>query len=163
MRNNRLHSASVTFCSTGLKNASGVWRRRDLDGSQQSFMLQCHVIRKTFYLYFVTSSVFATYCREFLIYISCYTAVSLLYRLVLTGGHKAYFEKLCLQFGHYTDLVPISFVLGTSYIIIFCSSVPSIFWLRRSLLSATQWFSTFSLRREPNPDLRFCWRAALKL
>jgi len=51
-------------------------------------------------------------CREFLIYTSLYSLISVIYRFSLHGEQKKTFEKLCLQFNHYTDLVPISFVLG---------------------------------------------------
>lgn len=50
--------------------------------------------------------------REFIIYIVLYTTVSIVYRNVDNPYFKDYFEKLCLQFRSYTDLIPISFVLG---------------------------------------------------
>nr|XP_039254757.1 uncharacterized protein LOC120331695 isoform X1 [Styela clava] len=57
-------------------------------------------------------SVYKLFYKEFIIYITLYTILSLVYRYVSHSDFKNYFEKLCLQFQSYTDLVPISFVLG---------------------------------------------------
>ena len=53
-----------------------------------------------------------SFFREFLIYSVLYLAIALTYRFLMKSDQKLFFEKLCLQFEHYTDLVPISFVLG---------------------------------------------------
>ncbi|XP_002130457.2 uncharacterized protein LOC100175557 [Ciona intestinalis] len=57
-------------------------------------------------------SVYKLFYKEFLIFITLYTILTVVYRALLHGESKVYFEKLCLQFQDYTDLIPISFVLG---------------------------------------------------
>ncbi|CAK8672576.1 unnamed protein product [Clavelina lepadiformis] len=57
-------------------------------------------------------SVYKLFYKEFVIFITLYCVVSMTYRFGMSRNGKEYFEKLCLQFEHYTDLIPISFVLG---------------------------------------------------
>ncbi|XP_053142597.1 bestrophin-1 [Hemicordylus capensis] len=51
------------------------------------------------------------YC-EFLIFISFYFSISLVYRLILSESQRLMFEKLALYCNSYAELIPVSFVLG---------------------------------------------------
>nr|XP_061469049.1 bestrophin-1-like [Rhineura floridana]XP_061469050.1 bestrophin-1-like [Rhineura floridana]XP_061469051.1 bestrophin-1-like [Rhineura floridana] len=51
------------------------------------------------------------YC-EFLIFISFYFSISLIYRLILNESQRLMFEKLSLYCNRYAELIPVSFVLG---------------------------------------------------
>nr|XP_034979168.1 bestrophin-1 isoform X2 [Zootoca vivipara] len=51
------------------------------------------------------------YC-EFLIFISFYFGISLIYRLVLNESQRLMFEKLAMYCNSYAELIPVSFVLG---------------------------------------------------
>nr|XP_020662645.1 bestrophin-1 [Pogona vitticeps] len=51
------------------------------------------------------------YC-EFLIFISFYFGISLIYRLILNESQRLMFEKLALYCNSYAELIPVSFVLG---------------------------------------------------
>ncbi|XP_066489128.1 bestrophin-1-like [Tiliqua scincoides] len=51
------------------------------------------------------------YC-EFLIFISFYFSISLIYRLILSESQRLMFEKLALYCNNYAELIPVSFVLG---------------------------------------------------
>ncbi|XP_062974802.1 bestrophin-1 [Elgaria multicarinata webbii] len=51
------------------------------------------------------------YC-EFLIFISFYFSISLVYRLILNENQRLMFEKLALYCNSYAELIPVSFVLG---------------------------------------------------
>ncbi|XP_025070885.1 bestrophin-1 isoform X3 [Alligator sinensis] len=51
------------------------------------------------------------YC-EFLIFITLYFTISLIYRLVLNESQRLMFEKLALYCNNYAELIPVSFVLG---------------------------------------------------
>ncbi|KAL8170063.1 UNVERIFIED_CONTAM: Bestrophin-1 [Gekko kuhli] len=51
------------------------------------------------------------YC-EFLIFISFYFGISIVYRLILSESQRLIFEKLALYCNSYAELIPVSFVLG---------------------------------------------------
>ncbi|XP_007426606.1 bestrophin-1 [Python bivittatus] len=51
------------------------------------------------------------YC-EFLIFVSFYFGISLIYRLILNESQRLMFEKLALYCNSYAELIPVSFVLG---------------------------------------------------
>ncbi|XP_054827768.1 bestrophin-1 [Eublepharis macularius] len=51
------------------------------------------------------------YC-EFLIFISFYFGISIVYRLILSESQRLMFEKLALYCNSYAELIPVSFVLG---------------------------------------------------
>ncbi|KAJ6652216.1 hypothetical protein lerEdw1_012982 [Lerista edwardsae] len=51
------------------------------------------------------------YC-EFLIFITFYFSISLIYRLILSESQRLMFEKLALYCNSYAELIPVSFVLG---------------------------------------------------
>uniref|UniRef100_A0A8D0C3K9 Bestrophin homolog n=1 Tax=Salvator merianae TaxID=96440 RepID=A0A8D0C3K9_SALMN len=51
------------------------------------------------------------YC-EFLIFITFYFGISLIYRLILNENQRQMFEKLALYCNSYAELIPVSFVLG---------------------------------------------------
>ncbi|XP_038621269.1 bestrophin-1 [Tachyglossus aculeatus] len=51
------------------------------------------------------------YC-EFLIFLTCYFSISLIYRLFLNDSQRLLFEKLSLYCNNYAELIPVSFVLG---------------------------------------------------
>ncbi|XP_048342740.1 bestrophin-1-like [Sphaerodactylus townsendi] len=51
------------------------------------------------------------YC-EFLIFISFYFGISIVYRFILSESQRQMFEKLALYCNNYAELIPVSFVLG---------------------------------------------------
>uniref|UniRef100_A0A8D0GHY1 Bestrophin homolog n=1 Tax=Sphenodon punctatus TaxID=8508 RepID=A0A8D0GHY1_SPHPU len=51
------------------------------------------------------------YC-EFLLFITFYFGISLIYRLILSESQRLMFEKLALYCNSYAELIPVSFVLG---------------------------------------------------
>nr|XP_056702267.1 bestrophin-3 [Euleptes europaea] len=57
-------------------------------------------------------SIYKLLYREFLLFASLYTAISILYRFFLTGSQKRYFEKLSLYCDKYAEQIPVTFVLG---------------------------------------------------
>ncbi|XP_077194930.1 bestrophin-3 isoform X1 [Paroedura picta] len=57
-------------------------------------------------------SIYKLLYREFLVFASLYTAISILYRFFLTGSQKRYFEKLSLYCDKYAEQIPVTFVLG---------------------------------------------------
>ncbi|XP_006886170.1 PREDICTED: bestrophin-3 [Elephantulus edwardii] len=57
-------------------------------------------------------SIYKLLYREFIVFAILYTAISLMYRLLLTGAQKRYFEKLSLYCDRYAEQIPVTFVLG---------------------------------------------------
>lgn len=57
-------------------------------------------------------SIYKLLYSEFLIFISLYFAISLVYRLILSESQRLMFEKLALYCNSYAELIPVSFVLG---------------------------------------------------
>nr|XP_060633454.1 bestrophin-3 [Anolis sagrei ordinatus] len=57
-------------------------------------------------------SIYKLLYREFLLFASLYTAISVLYRFFLTGSQKRYFEKLSIYCDKYAEQIPVTFVLG---------------------------------------------------
>ncbi|NXS12984.1 BEST1 protein, partial [Neodrepanis coruscans] len=57
-------------------------------------------------------SIYKLLYSEFLIFISLYFTISLIYRLLLTESQRLMFEKLALYCNSYAELIPVSFVLG---------------------------------------------------
>ncbi|CAH2277874.1 bestrophin-3 isoform X1 [Pelobates cultripes] len=57
-------------------------------------------------------SIYKLLYREFFLFISLYTALSVIYRFLLTESHKRYFEKLALYCDKYAEQIPVTFVLG---------------------------------------------------
>ncbi|XP_008538708.2 bestrophin-3 isoform X4 [Equus przewalskii] len=57
-------------------------------------------------------SIYKLLYREFLVFAGFYTAISLVYRLLLTGAQKRYFEKLSIYCDRYAEQIPVTFVLG---------------------------------------------------
>ncbi|XP_033018959.1 bestrophin-3 [Lacerta agilis] len=57
-------------------------------------------------------SIYKLLYREFFLFASLYTAISLLYRFILTGSQKRYFEKLAIYCDRYAEQIPVTFVLG---------------------------------------------------
>ncbi|XP_018431841.1 PREDICTED: bestrophin-3 [Nanorana parkeri] len=57
-------------------------------------------------------SIYKLLYREFLVFISLYTTLSVVYRLFLTDTQKRYFEKLSLYCDKYAEQIPVTFVLG---------------------------------------------------
>ncbi|XP_070350264.1 bestrophin-3 isoform X2 [Equus asinus] len=56
-------------------------------------------------------SIYKLLYREFLVFAGFYTAISLVYRLLLTGAQKRYFEKLSIYCDRYAEQIPVTFVL----------------------------------------------------
>ncbi|KAL1774965.1 bestrophin-3 isoform X1 [Sigmodon hispidus] len=50
--------------------------------------------------------------QEFIVFAVLYTAISVVYRLLLTGAQKRYFEKLSIYCDRYAEQIPVTFVLG---------------------------------------------------
>ncbi|PKU33473.1 hypothetical protein llap_16223 [Limosa lapponica baueri] len=57
-------------------------------------------------------SIYKLLYSEFLIFISLYFSISLVYRLILSESQRLMFEKLALYCNSYAELIPVSFVLG---------------------------------------------------
>ncbi|KAJ6651448.1 hypothetical protein lerEdw1_021021, partial [Lerista edwardsae] len=57
-------------------------------------------------------SIYKLLYREFLLFASLYTSISILYRFFLTGSQKRYFEKLSIYCDKYAEQIPVTFVLG---------------------------------------------------
>ncbi|KAM8931122.1 bestrophin-4 [Pelodytes ibericus] len=57
-------------------------------------------------------SIYKLLYKEFLVFAVLYTALSLVYRLLLSENQKRQFEMVALYCNKYTDLIPISFLLG---------------------------------------------------
>ncbi|XP_068098175.1 bestrophin-4 [Hyperolius riggenbachi] len=57
-------------------------------------------------------SIYKLLYKEFLVFISLYTLLSVIYRFGLNAEQKKLFEKVVVYCNRYTDLIPISFVLG---------------------------------------------------
>ncbi|KAM4036685.1 bestrophin-3 isoform 1-T1 [Anomaloglossus baeobatrachus] len=57
-------------------------------------------------------SIYKLLYREFLLFISLYTTLSVIYRFFLTDSQKRYFEKLSLYCDKYAEQIPVTFVLG---------------------------------------------------
>ncbi|XP_050602533.1 bestrophin-3 isoform X2 [Macaca thibetana thibetana] len=57
-------------------------------------------------------SIYKLLYREFIVFAVLYTAISLVYRLLLTGAQKRYFEKLSIYCDRYAEQIPVTFVLG---------------------------------------------------
>ncbi|XP_004602862.1 bestrophin-3 [Sorex araneus] len=57
-------------------------------------------------------SIYKLLYREFIVFALLYTAISLVYRLLLTGAQKRYFEKLSIYCDRYAEQIPVTFVLG---------------------------------------------------
>ncbi|KAG2461848.1 BEST2 protein, partial [Polypterus senegalus] len=57
-------------------------------------------------------SIYKLLYKEFLVFATLYTALSLVYRLQLTADQRQLFEEVALYVNRYTDLIPLSFVLG---------------------------------------------------
>ncbi|XP_016054324.1 PREDICTED: bestrophin-3 isoform X2 [Miniopterus natalensis] len=57
-------------------------------------------------------SIYKLLYREFIVFAVFYTAISLVYRLLLTGAQKRFFEKLSIYCDRYAEQIPVTFVLG---------------------------------------------------
>uniref|UniRef100_A0A8D2BTP8 Bestrophin n=1 Tax=Sus scrofa TaxID=9823 RepID=A0A8D2BTP8_PIG len=57
-------------------------------------------------------SIYKLLYREFIVFAVLYTAISLMYRFLLTGAQKRYFEKLSIYCDRYAEQIPVTFVLG---------------------------------------------------
>ncbi|XP_052495710.1 bestrophin-3 isoform X4 [Budorcas taxicolor] len=57
-------------------------------------------------------SIYKLLYREFIVFAVLYTAISLMYRLLLTGAQKRFFEKLSIYCDRYAEQIPVTFVLG---------------------------------------------------
>ncbi|OCT88916.1 bestrophin-3 isoform X1 [Xenopus laevis] len=57
-------------------------------------------------------SIYKLLYREFLLFTSLYTALSVIYRFFLTDSQKRYFEKVSLYCDKYAEQIPVTFVLG---------------------------------------------------
>ncbi|XP_037701646.1 bestrophin-3 [Choloepus didactylus] len=57
-------------------------------------------------------SIYKLLYREFIVFAVLYTAISVVYRLLLTGTQKHYFEKLSIYCDRYAEQIPVTFVLG---------------------------------------------------
>ncbi|KAM3925357.1 bestrophin-3 isoform 2-T3 [Leptodactylus fuscus] len=57
-------------------------------------------------------SIYKLLYREFLLFISLYSTLSVIYRFFLTDSQKRYFEKLSLYCDRYAEQIPVTFVLG---------------------------------------------------
>ncbi|XP_041374732.1 bestrophin-4-like [Gigantopelta aegis] len=57
-------------------------------------------------------SVYKLMYKEMILFVVCYTAISLIYRLLLNEPHRRIFEQIVIHFNHFTSLIPVSFVLG---------------------------------------------------
>ncbi|XP_027749074.1 bestrophin-3 isoform X1 [Empidonax traillii] len=57
-------------------------------------------------------SIYKLLYREFIVFATLYTAISVLYRFFLTGSQKRFFEKLSIYCDRYAEQIPVTFVLG---------------------------------------------------
>ncbi|KFP37681.1 Bestrophin-3, partial [Chlamydotis macqueenii] len=57
-------------------------------------------------------SIYKLLYREFIVFATLYTAISVLYRFFLTGSQKRFFERLSLYCDKYAEQIPVTFVLG---------------------------------------------------
>ncbi|XP_005039495.1 PREDICTED: bestrophin-3 isoform X1 [Ficedula albicollis] len=57
-------------------------------------------------------SIYKLLYREFIVFATLYTAISVLYRFFLTGRQKRLFEKLSIYCDKYAEQIPVTFVLG---------------------------------------------------
>ncbi|XP_059181940.1 bestrophin-3-like [Centropristis striata] len=57
-------------------------------------------------------SIYKLLYREFILFVLLYTALSLVYRLVLSEQQKRLFEKLSMYCDKYAEQIPVTFVLG---------------------------------------------------
>ncbi|XP_074082225.1 bestrophin-3 [Macrotis lagotis] len=57
-------------------------------------------------------SIYKLLYREFIAFAILYTAISMMYRLLLTGAQKRFFEKLSIYCDRYAEQIPVTFVLG---------------------------------------------------
>ncbi|XP_040199953.1 bestrophin-3 isoform X2 [Rana temporaria] len=57
-------------------------------------------------------SIYKLLYREFFLFISLYTTLSIIYRFFLTDTQKRYFEKLSIYCDKYAEQIPVTFVLG---------------------------------------------------
>ncbi|KAG8439670.1 hypothetical protein GDO86_005736 [Hymenochirus boettgeri] len=57
-------------------------------------------------------SIYKLLYREFLLFSSLYTALSVIYRFFLTDSQKRYFEKVSMYCDKYAEQIPVTFVLG---------------------------------------------------
>ncbi|XP_069831170.1 bestrophin-3 isoform X1 [Dendropsophus ebraccatus] len=57
-------------------------------------------------------SIYKLLYREFLLFMSLYTTLSVIYRFFLSESQKRYFEKLSLYCDRYAEQIPVTFVLG---------------------------------------------------
>ncbi|XP_071406063.1 bestrophin-3 isoform X2 [Pithys albifrons albifrons] len=57
-------------------------------------------------------SIYKLLYREFIVFATLYTMISVLYRFFLTGSQKRFFEKLSIYCDKYAEQIPVTFVLG---------------------------------------------------
>jgi len=57
-------------------------------------------------------SMYKVIWKDLVIYLALYVALSLVYRLALDAPQREQFEAVSVFFNHYTDLIPVAFVLG---------------------------------------------------
>ncbi|CAH2310589.1 bestrophin-4 [Pelobates cultripes] len=57
-------------------------------------------------------SIYKLLYKEFLVFVALYSLLSVTYRLMLSEDQKRHFEEVALYCNKYTDLIPISFLLG---------------------------------------------------
>ncbi|KAM8821393.1 bestrophin-3 [Eudromia elegans] len=57
-------------------------------------------------------SIYKLLYREFIVFATLYTAISVLYRFFLTGSQKRFFERLSIYCDKYAEQIPVTFVLG---------------------------------------------------
>ncbi|CAN2391870.1 Bestrophin [Pristimantis euphronides] len=57
-------------------------------------------------------SIYKLLYKELLVFTLCYTLLSVMYRVVLTKEQKRFFEKVAQYCNEYTNLIPLTFVLG---------------------------------------------------
>ncbi|XP_053572774.1 bestrophin-3 isoform X2 [Bombina bombina] len=57
-------------------------------------------------------SIYKLLYREFFLFVSLYTALSITYRFFLADAQKRYFEKISIYCDRYAEQIPVTFVLG---------------------------------------------------
>ncbi|KAK6104009.1 Bestrophin RFP-TM chloride channel family protein [Brugia pahangi] len=89
-------------------------------------------------------SIWKSIFNELIIWMIAYASLSVLYNFVLSENYKRVFENICRLFTKYTDVMPITFMLGFFINIVvnrFWSSLRNIGWIDTSALYICKYIS----------------------
>ncbi|CAG9538492.1 unnamed protein product [Cercopithifilaria johnstoni] len=89
-------------------------------------------------------SIWKTIFNELVAWMIAYACLSILYNFILTENHKRIFEDICRLFTKYTDVIPITFLLGFFINIVvnrFWNSLHNIGWIDTPALFICEYIS----------------------